>query len=164
MAPNHKAVAKIVDLNDGKLVGKIRFQKSVYFLEELSLGFGFSFEYYHYGPYSEELSDSLNDAQALNLIEIDWDRTNSGAKFAVFNSTSKLERDDDDQERIKVLKCLNSYSSLVLELGATADFLRKNGYKEDPWAETICRKPTKSSDLFIAKSKTLLRELDNFGL
>ena len=43
-------VAKVIELNGGELIGRTRLQKTFYFLERLGVGFGFDFQYHHYGP------------------------------------------------------------------------------------------------------------------
>ena len=47
-------VADIVRDAGGKIVGRTRLQKIGYLLELSGLGEGFSFDYRHYGPFSEE--------------------------------------------------------------------------------------------------------------
>lgn len=163
MTETPESVAKIVGLNGGKLVGKTRLQKSSYFLEELGVGFGFPFEYYFYGPYSEELSEFLDYASALNLIDVKWDRTSAGDKYAIFETKSKFEDEDIDDFRKSILSVLAGYDSVVLELAATADFLEKNGYGTEAWKETCSRKAEKASQNRIVKAKDLLGALRAFN-
>ena len=54
-------VPGLVRAAGGEVVGKVRLQKLVYLLEQLGLISGYSFEYRHYGPYSEELADQVED-------------------------------------------------------------------------------------------------------
>jgi uncharacterized protein YwgA len=153
-------VAKVLFLNGGKLIGKTRFQKTIYFLEEAGRGFGFDFEYYHYGPYSEELSSLMSDAEALKLCAIEWASTKSGAKFAIFNSNKNdFPSDAQDSNRTKILNILKEYDSVTLELAATADFLHKYESSKNKWEETARRKPDKVNPERIMKAKNLLKEL-----
>lgn len=153
-------VAKVIHLNGGKIVGKTRFQKTVYFLEEFGGGFGFDFDYHHYGPYSEELSLLMNDAEALNLCSVQWDATTSGTRYAVFNSDKEdFLNESQDNRRKAILETLNDYDSVTLELAATADFLRKFELQENEWEETARRKPKKASQERIEKAKRLLNSL-----
>ena len=62
-----KAARIILDAG-GELVGKTRLQKVAYILEITGLGFGFVFEYRHYGPFSEDLANGLVDAEVQRLI------------------------------------------------------------------------------------------------
>ncbi|ESX49464.1 hypothetical protein NLY43_26935 [Mesorhizobium sp. C416B] len=153
-------VAKIVALNGGSIVGKTRLQKSAYFLEELGVGNDSIFEYYYYGPYSEEISIGTDDAKALGYLNIDWKSTKDGAKYAVFMSDLKIEEEGADGKRKAILDTLSRYDSISIELAATADFLSKNGFENDPWRETIKRKEDKSTQERIQKAKKLLGELE----
>jgi hypothetical protein len=49
----------------------------------------------------------------------------------------------DDETRSAILRVLKDYSAVELELAATADFLSKNGYADNAWAETRRRKGSK---------------------
>jgi uncharacterized protein len=158
---NAASVADLIRLNGGELVGKTRLQKSAYFLEIKGAGFGFDFSYHHFGPYSEELSDCVDDAKALDFIDINWKRTQAGMSYAVFQcKQSTALVDEKDPYRQCVLSILKKYSAVELELAATANFLQHNGYESDPWAETRRRKASKVNDDRLTKSKQLLGELE----
>ena len=154
-----QAIADLVHLNGGRIVGKTRLQKTFYFLEVFDLGLGLDFQYYHYGPYSEDLSLAVDDAVALDVISIDW-KAGSNAPYAVFSVTSEnISSSSSDEGRRKVLSVLEKYDSISLELAATADFLSKVGYESDPWSETRIRKSTKATDEKVEKAKHLLSDL-----
>lgn len=151
--------AKIVSLNDNRLVGKTRLQKTFYFLEEFDVGFGISFEYHHYGPYSEDLNTAVDDAEDLGIIDVQWKNTQAGTSYAVFSSKISPEEERSDKKRKNILRALSRFDSVVVELAATADFLEKNGYATDPWKETRVRKPEKATIDRLNKAKVLLDEL-----
>lgn len=151
------AVAGLVHLNGGKLVGKTRLQKSVYLLKLCGVDLGFDFDYHHYGPYSEDLSIAARDAEILGNLDVEW-RNSYGNEYAIF--TSKCSAHLPDETKIRnALTIMGGYDATVLELAATADFLSKNGYSSDPWTETARRKATKITADRVAKSKKLLNEL-----
>ena|SRR5436305_50145 len=155
-------VSDVVKLSGGKLVGKTRLQKSVYFLEVFNIGFGFKFTYHHYGPYSEELESCAEDAAALHLIGIDWGYTQDGAKYAVFHDTQSnrsIEGGAVNAIRRDILHILEQYSAVELELAATTDYLFRHGYSNDPWAETRRRKSGKVTDARMGRASQLLTEL-----
>lgn len=159
---NAPDLARLIQLNGGQLIGKTRLQKSAYFLEIKSLGFGFDFNYHRFGPYSEELTVSTDDAVALGLIEIDWKESQGGTRYAIFRSKSLQEdKDKEDLQRRGILNVLKGFSSIELELAATADFLKRNGYADDPWAETKRRKASKVDSARLIRSKQLLQELES---
>jgi uncharacterized protein len=150
-------VVGLVALNGGRLVGKTRLQKSIYLLGVCGIELGFDFDYHHYGPYSEELSEASRDAEILGMLDVEW-RSSSGNDFAIFHSRTTASLPQADLGR-RALDVLRHYETTVLELAATADFLSKNGYKSDPWGETIRRKASKATPTRIEQSKQLLSEL-----
>ena len=157
-------VARLVHLNGGHLVGKTRLQKSTYFLEAMEAGFGFDFSYYHFGPYSEELSASADEAQALELLHVSWKRALEGTEYAIFSSKApEFGQDPKDNLRREILEILRKYSSVELELAATAEFLKRHGHSKDAWAETRRRKASKYDERRAAHSRQLLNELSAFG-
>jgi hypothetical protein len=55
---------------------------------------------------------------------------------------------------------MGRFSALVLELAATAVYLREHGYREDYWEEVKRRKPLKASLERLEQAKRLLIQLD----
>jgi uncharacterized protein YwgA len=54
----------------GEIAGRTRLQKTVYLLRErFGVPFSLKFKPYYYGPYSDELSDIVENLVALALIE-----------------------------------------------------------------------------------------------
>lgn len=157
-----ETAARLIRLNGGRLVGKTRLQKSAYFLESLGLGFDLYFEYHHYGPYSEDLAALVDYDRALGLLDTQFNRTADGTEYAIFTDTGRdLHVSDSavDERRRQVLRILAQYSSIELELAATADFLAKNGYGDDAWNETSRRKASKISNDRVVRAKQLLAHL-----
>jgi uncharacterized protein YwgA len=154
-------VARLVYLNGGQLVGKTRLQKSAYFLDAKDAGFGFDFSYHRFGPYSEDLANAADEAKALNLVEVAWKQSQAGAEYAIFFSKAhEWPSVDPDDRRRNILAVLKEYSAIEVELAATADFLKRNGFASDPWAETQRRKAAKVNAVRLQNSKQLLIELD----
>jgi uncharacterized protein YwgA len=163
MSDTASYISHIISLNGGTIVGKTRLQKTAYFLEEYGVGCGFDFEYYYYGPYSEDISIAIGDAKALSYIDSEWKVTKAGAEYAIFRSINCTSNEDVDVERKRILRLLSEYDTISIELAATADFLGKNGFSSDPWAETIRRKEKKATDERVHKAKTILSALGTFG-
>jgi hypothetical protein len=112
-------------------------------------------------PAGDELDEYLtNDAKALRLIDVNWQRSVDGAEYAIFEDRSGgVAGDPDDTRRISILKVLAQYSATELELAATADFLEQNGYGEDAWNETARRKYSKISTDRVVRAQELLNRL-----
>ncbi|WP_407170101.1 hypothetical protein [Bradyrhizobium sp. ORS 111] len=155
---DYDTVAELIALNGGKLVGRTRLQKSVYLLQACGINLGFDFDYHHYGPFSEELATAALDAEALGMVDVEW-KMSYGNEYAIFKSNAPISDFPDFDKAGEVLKVLGKYEATVLELAATADFLRKNGYGSDAWEETRRRKASKITPQRLEQSKALLHEL-----
>lgn len=96
-------IAEIVSLSGGRVFGKTRLQKTVYFLESSGLGYGFKFNYHYYGPYSEELATSVEDAHSLGTIKMDWRVSQTAIPYAAYESLGDSEirepRSDETLQR-----------------------------------------------------------------
>ena len=70
--------------------GRTRFQKIVFLLKEkYGISFDFEFKPYYYGPYSEELSDTLSLLTALKLVEEDTEHLGVGITRYDYRLTEK---------------------------------------------------------------------------
>ena len=153
--------ANIVRDAGGKVVGRTRLQKIAYLLELAGVGEGFKFEYRHYGPYSEELSSAAQLAPLFNLLEEEERTAIWGGKYSIF-TTNRPEDDVATVGRKLLARTAVMADSVELELAATAAFLSAEG-EEDPWQETLRRKPEKASGGRLEKAKELyakLREIE----
>lgn len=124
---NTDAVLLLTVLNvaeSNTIEGRTRFQKTIYLLQiEDEIPFSFNYKPYFYGPFSEELSETLTDLEALDLLEevivplgngvyqYNYRLTESGAKVAE-KIISKLNEEVPDlitKIRTKI-EALNSLS------------------------------------------------------
>jgi uncharacterized protein YwgA len=155
-------VAALIRLNGGQIVGKTRLQKIVYLLEEAKLGFGLSFDYHNYGPYSADLSFATDDVVSLNYVKVEERYGFHSVPYTVFRATSDAPEFPDDplkHKRKAALTIMENYSALVLELAATALYLSRHGYGADAWKEVKRRKSSKAVAPIVEKAKHLLGEL-----
>lgn len=157
-------VSDIVMAAGGRLVSRIRLQKITYLLDRLGADSGFSFSYYHYGPYSRDLDSAILDAQAFNHVEEVFERRKSdGARYSVFEMKADAEayefsylRDPHLRETVGHLSDVNV---TVLELAATAHWLLKEEAVDDWKAEIIRRKGTKTANGRLEEATNLLASL-----
>lgn len=154
---NFEQVAAIVAAAGGKVVGRTRLQKLAYLLELSGLGDGFSFEYRHYGPYSEELASAARAASLLGFLEEEERSTSWGGFYSIFTLTSGFPA-EHNEARQKLARFAADADSVELELAATAAFLADQGEK-DPWTETERRKPEKTSGGRLERAKKLLADM-----
>lgn len=79
--------------NSDPVRGRIRFQKTIFLLKEkYGIAFDFDFKPYYYGPYSEELSDTISLLTALNLVEEDVEHLGMGMTRYDYRLTAKGKR------------------------------------------------------------------------
>ncbi len=144
-------VVQIVSDSGGRVVGRTKLQKIAYLLEATGLGEGFSFQYKHYGPYSEELTSAARSAKLLKVLTEEEHPTTWGGFYSIYsvpNATSGTS------PRLEVAKLASAADPIELELAATAAFLATEGYT-DPWNATAKRKPEKASPIRLQRAKEL---------
>jgi uncharacterized protein len=151
-------VASIIRDAGGRIVGRTRLQKIGYLLELAGLGEGFSFQYRHYGPYSEDLATAVQDAKALGLLSEEEHPASWGGLYSVFTTPSAPPAGDVAPSRIRLVRKAADASAIELELAATAAFLA-DADSRDPWGDTARFKPDKAQGGRLENAKTLYREL-----
>jgi uncharacterized protein YwgA len=150
----------------GELIGRVRLQKTAYFLKQLGLGVNLSFEYHHYGPYSRELDNATEDAKAFGLIEEDRKpRAGDGALYSAFRLTAGAKVRPKiygrlSRERVAELIAKFARTNVtVLELAATVDWLVRHEGVRDWKSEVTKRKGQKVQGGRLERAVALLREL-----
>ena len=148
--------AAIVRDAGGRIVGRTRLQKIAYLLSAVGLEEGLTFVYKHYGPFSDDLANAARMAGLLALIE----ETESQASWGGTYSTYSVAQVNSlyDSPRTRLAREAAAADAIELELAATAVFLAKDGH-QDPWSETVRRKPEKAEHGRIDKAKVLYRRL-----
>lgn len=157
-------VADIVAAADGRIVSRIRLQKIFYLLDKLGASSGFSFSYYHYGPYSRDLDTAVLDAKAFDKVtETFGQRASDGARYSIFEISPRHTGHyftflKDERLRTRV-QSLAGAEVTVLELAATAFWL-KNEEKVPDWkAELVRRKGAKARADRLQAATRLLGQL-----
>lgn len=153
-----QAAAEIVRDAGGQIVGRTKLQKVAYFLEVVGLGDGFHFRYLHFGPYSDDLADAIEMAEAFDLVTEEERRATWGGHYSIFTATAQAGERDHGQ-RARFAEAASRMDSIELELAATAAYLRIVEEHDDPWAETARLKPDKAENGRLDKAKTAYRAL-----
>lgn len=148
-----KDVATVVSAA-GEIVGRTRLQKTVVILELTGVGFGFTFDYHRFGPYSDELVVFSDRAVALGYVVEDTRRSSWGGSYSIFRAEKHPSENPARDELIQIAK---GADSIVLELAATAAFLASEG-EDDPWAEVEARKPEKITRARLSQARELYRK------
>ena len=82
--------------------------------------------------------------------------------YTVYKSTERAARLNDSEETKACkadLKVMSVYSALVLELAATAVYLRRNDYAENFWEEVQKRKSLKATQSRMRQAQRLLQQI-----
>ena len=151
----------------GEIVGKVRLQKAVYLLDQMGMNSGFSYDYHHYGPYSAELADRLDEAGVFGkVVEEPRRRASDGVPYSVFRIADSAEIAQDDglgelswEQARDALAAMDRRSATVLELAATIHWLAVHEKVGDWHAELVRRKGIKASDGRDDQALQLLEEL-----
>jgi len=158
-------VPSLVMAAGGEVVGKIRLQKIVYLLDQLGLDSGFSYEYFHYGPYSEDLAETVEDDVVFGRLSASQRRRVSDGVPYVAYSATKSGNEDAPETHIPIgriraaLDEMQRHSATVLELAATIHWLVVMEDVPDWKVELVRRKGAKTRDGRDRKAFELLRTL-----
>ena len=156
-------VVGTVALSGGALVGRIRIQKVIYLLDQLGMQSGAPFEYHHYGPYSEVISDAVTDAKFWgNLNETVSFRVADGAPYSTFKTDSPPPDSLGALNAVHARALLEKFSgctATVLELAATVHWLAFIEKVDDWRAEIEVRKAGKTDNGRLQKALALLRDI-----
>lgn len=150
-------VADIIRDAGGRIVGRTRLQKMAYLLELSGLGDGFLFEYHHYGPYSEELSIAVRNAELLGFLKEEEHATSWGGFYSIYTVSTPSEL-PPDSARYQLARQAVAADPVQLELAATAAFLATEGVL-DPWEMTAKLKAEKSEHDNLKRAKLLYQRL-----
>ncbi len=166
MIEPEEKIAAVVDAAGGKLVSRVRLQKTIYLLDQLGFNSDFGYEYHHYGPYSRELDIATSDAKALGVVREDIrHRTSDGASYSQF---TLLEPNSSKEEafgtlgRTRAAELARKFADThvtVLELAATVDWLWRHERCADWRAEICLRKPLKLGRGRLDRAIDLLKDL-----
>jgi uncharacterized protein YwgA len=153
-------IPSLISAAGGEVVGKVRLQKLVYLLEQLGLESDFSFSYYHYGPYSEDLADAVEEEVIFRRVSIETRRRSDGVPFFVFRAQSHSDSTTVFSPKIiSAIKAMQSRTAMVLELAATIHWLvfveRLDNWRE----ELVKRKGAKTEQGRCDDALRLLTEL-----
>ena len=159
-------VPSLVTAAGGEIVGKVRLQKIVYLLDQLGLNSGFSYEYRHYGPYSEDLADEVEGDRIFGRIKADQKyRQRDGVPYVVYGVGDPSKGDPTDRHPFpddlrEALAEMNRCSATVLELAATMHWLKVVEHLDNWRAELNKRKGVKAEEGRDNEALELLRKLE----
>jgi uncharacterized protein len=160
MFDNIQTLIAILRDANGKIVGRTRLQKLSYLFKAAGLEDNLSFEYKHYGPFSEDLASAATIACLFDEIEEEERTTSWGGKYSIYSlSQELLNKNNVNPLRQKIAQLATQEDAVVLELAATALFLALEEHNPTPWNETAHRKPDKATPERLSKAKDFYEKL-----
>jgi uncharacterized protein YwgA len=141
----------------GRIVGRTRLQKVAYLLELAGLGEGFQFDYRHYGPYSEDLAEAIQMADAFGLVREEERRADWGGVYSIYTATERAGRPSG--VRADFAEKAAQIGAIELELAATAAYLSVIERCVDPWVVTKRLKAEKAGHGRLQAAKQAYRQL-----
>lgn len=128
-----RGVMGLVHANGGNVKSRIRMQKLAYFLNRLGDAdlSAAQFTYHHYGPYSREVSDALQDAVVFGLLDERVEHFGEGSVVYSYALTKEgkewAEQTDAGHTFIHkhAMEVLKDAHWRALELGATVAYLQE---------------------------------------
>ena len=160
-------IPSLVVAAGGEIVGKIRLQKIVYLLDQIGLNSGFSYEYHHYGPYSEDLAEKVEDDVIFGELQALRRRRQSDGVPYVADRAEVAAKDEPNGKSLgndrfrRALREMQNRSATVLELAATAHWLAVIEGRSD-WSEELRRR--KGSKVENGRERQALDLLHDLGL
>ncbi len=158
-------IPSLVVAAGGEIVGKVRLQKVVYLLDQIGLNSGFSYEYFRYGPYSEDLAERVEDDVIFGHLHADQRRRLSdGVPYIAYSAEAAGDGDTLEAhiptDRIQTaLAEMQQRSATVLELAATIHWLAVMEGIPDWKTELFRRKGAKTNNDRDQRAVELLRTL-----
>ncbi len=149
---DRQKAAEIVRDAGGTIIGRTRLHKVACLLELAGFGSGFKFSYYHYGPYSESLTEAIRMAEAFDLVTEKEQQANWGGTYSIFTASPNLG-EPEQADRARFAQEAAKIDAIELELAATAAFLAAVEGRADAWEETARRKPDKAGSGRLEKAK-----------
>ena len=119
-------------------LGKIQFQKLVYFLQEKGVALNYDYEIYHYGPYCFELANDLDSLNSLEILDVSADRQGYGfhiSKGRVADNFSEKNNQLVSQNNVNLEFVIDNFGRCdpaEIELKATIHYVNKIMKAHDP--------------------------------
>lgn len=160
-----RSAARIIQDAGGELVGRTRLQKVAFLLNLAGFDKTFSFEYRHYGPFSEDLADTMEIVSVLGPVKEEERVADWGGRYSVYTLRDFVG--PEDAMRSAFVRKAKEINAVELELAATAAYLFVHegigsSVPGNPWHETGRRKPEKAGDGRLERAAAAYNELRLF--
>lgn len=114
---------RVCDEYDGAKLGKKASQKLFYFFEREGVDLRLRYGIHYYGPYSQKLSDFIDELEFEGTIEIDDSEKTHTIKWIGERPEKNICTKEEDEKISDVLKKYGHKTPLDLEALSTMDFV-----------------------------------------
>lgn len=172
MFEKYLSLLRLIQIAGGTIDGRKKLQKIVYLVQQRGGPFFETFQYYLYGPFSEQLANEVEEMKSFGLVhevEVNAVMGQSKYKYSLSEAGKDLLAASGIDDRFQffedLIRELAKKDARQLELLATVLFLLKLKYSEEDIQKTIKR--LKSSQGYtsdeISESITYLSERGFIG-
>lgn len=148
---------------DHKVMGKKRLQKLVFLLKAAGAECKTEFSLKNFGPFSADVEQSAAFlALTGDIIEREEPTGYAGYLTTVYELSDECKDVPPlDPTKIGCLVCLNSFSTVELEVASTIKYFLDNGFERDNAVDkTVYLKPSKATRYVVGKALKALSCLD----
>ncbi len=164
MKPDKLIFSVLAALPKHEVRGKKRLQKLAFLMKEAGVGCDATFRLWDYGPFSFEIAKTADWLTALGKID---ERTEQSGALNTFMTIYSMGAERAYEcnfltpHHKELLKSLDTYSTIELEVAATIRYFERQGFsKQRAIQETVEMKPTKTIAPVIQKAEEIIQQLD----
>ena len=156
----------VIALNqDRRVVGKTRLQKIMFLLDQCGLGSDSRYGYHYYGPFSADVAEAADDATLSGRLRFEESRGFYDIPYGTYEISDENiaipARLGSLPKAVvqKKLDVMSGYSAIELELAATIQYLREQGFS-DAINDVKQLKPAKATAARLQQAEELLHKLE----
>lgn len=116
-------MVQLVEKNGGKIAGRVRLQKIIYFCKALGADINPNYKLYVYGPFSQQVADTLQDCVVEDILTEEDGLIQRGIEFKEHLKSVADSEDPSMKILVDVLKFCNTLTTKQLEIDATTFFI-----------------------------------------
>ena len=121
-----KSIVALVTNARTRPLGKTQVQKLVYFLQEVGVPLKYTYEIYHYGPYSFELSAEIGSLDSLGVLKVESEPSGYGFDISLGKFAERFTFDSKYRRKLDlVLDRFGVKTAAQLEVMSTIHFVNR---------------------------------------
>ena len=116
-------MVQLVEKNGGEVAGRVKLQKIIYFCKALGADINPNYKLYVYGPFSQQVADTLQDCVVEDILEEKNGLIQKGIEFDDYLKSVEDLEDSSMEILMDVLGLCKALSVRQLEIDATTFFI-----------------------------------------